>query len=125
MGLKRKKVQRLVDKWQKILRKRDWEIKIQANEDEDWENFATTGILFGRWEAVMTFWDRLEEEKYNNVVCHEMLHIVLEPIQTLLIADWLDEIPEDKKALFKKQVEDRIEMVVDNLERVFTQELDL
>ena len=117
MKLKRREIHRLIEKYKKIFLQRDWDITIHVNEDETWENFATTGVQEGRRAAIMMFWDLLPEKEYEEVVIHEMVHIVLDPMDRL-ISEWLDELPEEKRLLFAKQWRDRVEVVTENIEKV-------
>jgi hypothetical protein len=118
MPLSRRKIRALLRKWQRIFYLRDWRITVQANEDESWENLAVTGVQEGRREAIMIYWDLLAEKDYEDVTIHELQHIIMHPIDELL-SEWLEELPEEKRALFEKQLRNRIEVVVDNYEEIF------
>lgn len=117
---KRKKIKKLLAKWQALFIQRDWQIQLNINEDEAWPNYADAGIQPGRRYAIITFSKNVPDKMLNRVACHEMLHIVMQPIQGIA-EEWAGELSDDKKGLFEKQLEERLEVVVHNLEEVFMQ----
>jgi len=76
MAVNRNKLEELLNKWQDILRLRDWDIKIQIVETE-WRKSGDIKIDMDDKKAVMLINNNPKSTNLEELVVHELLHLKL------------------------------------------------
>lgn len=78
-------VEQAIKEWQSLLRLNHWELKVEwDNEEQPESSKASIRTCPGRFFATLCFRTKDVEnetlEELNNTICHEMIHLHLDPI---------------------------------------------
>ncbi len=111
--LKREAVDKILRYWQKRLLMQDWEMDLYINENNVDHGNAQAEI--GAREASITI-DAAYSGDVSDLVCHEVLHMVLEPLDTFS-QQWSSLLPFEVRQVFTAQWDDQIEHLVDQLQK--------
>ena len=83
MGVNVIKLEELLNKWQHILRLRDWDIKLKIV-DKEWRKSGDIKIDMDDKKAVMLINNNPKSTNLEEVVVHELLHLKLWGIDQML-----------------------------------------
>ncbi len=113
----------LLEKWQHILRLRDWDIKLQVV-TTPWRKTGDIKIDAHDKKAILLVnADKLENENLEEVVIHELLHLSLWGLDQMLeslLTSVFGNNPDDPKYQFAyAQFMDRLEPTVEDLTKAF------
>ncbi|WBW98753.1 hypothetical protein [Oceanirhabdus sp. W0125-5] len=89
-----KEVKRLLDKWQDILRLRDWDIKIKMV-DTEWRKSGDVKIDSDDRKAILLINSNPKSTNLEELVVHELLHIKLWPMDQMIEKSIIREFGED------------------------------
>ena len=109
-------VRPILRKLQRRMRLGYWKINLRWVEDETWENHATIGIVDGRPEAILTLHRYMQPKDLEDVLKHELSHLVLHPLRKIL--DDYETMLGEVGPLYQRQVLEAEEQVVDHLSHV-------
>jgi hypothetical protein len=88
MKLDNKLIQRKITQWQKKLKLNDFVITFVISEDsnqEDIDTQADIDVSLSYLRASITFYSpAISENQLDDVIIHELLHILFEPVSSLL-----------------------------------------
>lgn len=122
MGVDVKKLEALMDKWQGILRLRDWDISLQIVKKE-WRKSGDIKIDTSNKKAVMLINDNPRCTNLEELVIHELLHLKLWGMDQMieeLINQVFGEDEKDKKREFAmNQFFGILEPTVEDLTKAF------
>ena len=89
-----KEVKRLLDKWQDILRLRDWDIKIKMV-DTEWRKSGDVKIDIDNSNAILLINSNSKFENLEELVVHELLHVKLWRMDQMIEKSIIREFGED------------------------------
>jgi hypothetical protein len=113
----RRQSEKLLKTWQGFLGLNHWDLELQVNEEENWDRYGQCACVQGQKRAVITLWNGLNLDKAEDTVVHELLHVVLDPLATLL-EQWQNQLSEDQKKLYADQFDQSLEQTVYHLAKV-------
>jgi len=112
----RDQVRRWFNVYRGRLRLDDWELVLRFNDDPAWEKFGECDRSVSREQARIIVGLTLPPDQIKGAVVHELLHLTLEPIESLM-DDWSERLDEEAKSLFVRQCKCALEKVIYRLER--------
>lgn len=83
MGVDVNKLEKLINKWQEILRLRDWDIKLKIV-DTEWRKSGDIKIDMDDRKAVMLINNNPKSTNLEELVVHELLHLKLWGLDQML-----------------------------------------
>ncbi|MBU5593155.1 hypothetical protein KQI89_15505 [Clostridium sp. MSJ-4] len=101
MGVDVSKLEELLNKWQEILRLRDWDIKLKIV-DKEWRKSGDIKIDMDDKKAVMLINNNPKFENMEELVVHELLHLKLWGMDQMLEGFINQVFGEDEKDLKKE-----------------------
>lgn len=111
---------------QSAMRLQAWRIHLDSAPCEDGYD-ATVQLHRGRWEAHLSLtrhWNRLPPSEQRHVLVHELLHLVMEPVEEAVrgLRDVLDPIT---TTILEATVDNRVELAIEAISRRVAETLPL
>lgn len=113
----RRKCEKVLKAWQDILDLNHWDLELHINEEENWDRYGQCNCVQGQKRAIITIWNGLDFKKAEDTIVHELLHVLLDPL-TSLLEQWQAQVPDDQKKLYGEQFEQSLEQTVYRLTRI-------
>lgn len=122
MAVDREKLQAYLDKWQDILRLRDWDIRLKIVEKE-WRKSGDIKMDMDDKKAVMLINDNPKSTNLEELVVHELLHLRLWGMDQM-ICGLIDQVfgtddSDPKRAFAMNQFFTLLESTVEDLAKGF------
>ncbi len=108
-----KEIKRLLDKWQDILRLRDWDIKIKMVETE-WRKSGDVKIDADDKKAILMINSNPKNTNLEELVVHELLHIKLWDMDQMIEKSIIREFGEDDSCPKKEFAMDHFFMTLES-----------
>ncbi|MCM1990358.1 hypothetical protein [Oceanirhabdus seepicola] len=108
-----KEVKRLLDKWQDILRLRDWDIKIKMV-DTEWRKSGDVKIDVDNSNAILLINSNPKVTNLEELVVHELLHIKLWKMDQMIEKSIIREFGEDDNCSKKDFAMDHFFMTLES-----------
>jgi hypothetical protein len=122
MGVDVKRLEELIDKWQDILRLRDWDLKLKIVENE-WRKSGDIKIDMDDKKAVMLINDNPKSTNLEELVVHELLHLKLwgmdQMLEGFIIRIFGEDDNDTKKDFAMNQFFMLLESTVEDLAKAF------
>jgi hypothetical protein len=113
-------LQEQVEHWFAVYKDRlhlgGWDVDLRCNDDPGWGRFGQCSRDINREQARVTISVTMPPNQARKAVIHELLHLSVEPIETV-VDQWKDMLDETHQPLFLKQCEFALETVIYRLER--------
>ena len=113
----KRKCEKVLKAWQDILDLNHWDLELHINEEENWDRYGQCSCVQGQKRAIITIWNGLDLKKAEDTIVHELLHVLLDPL-TSLLEQWQAQVPDDQKKLYGEQFEQSLEQTVYRLTRI-------
>lgn len=106
-------IQRCLQYWQKRLLMQDWDMTLYVNPFN--EDNGNARAMLGAREADIVI-DAAFTGDVDGLVCHEVLHMVFDPLDTFS-RQWAELLPIESRRVFLAQWDNHIERLVDQLQK--------
>ena len=122
MGVDVNRLEELINKWQDILRLRDWDIKLKIVETE-WRKSGDIKIDMDDKKAVMLINNKPKSENLEELVVHELLHLKLwgmdQMLEGFIIQTFGESEGDPKREFAMNQFFILLESTVEDLAKAF------